>query len=343
MRQISFSVVTQRSDARPTTGTVLAMPKLKKLAPIDAMKAIAWCHAVMSASKKTAQELAHESFGRPNDPPRIEFPTYAKGGRSPSQETLKIVQAQYPAADLTDIFDTGPDMAPLWRLLSDECPEAFCMSILDSWLLPLGINGKTHVDDAELLSLPFATKVTLAWLRLVGEDVKVDADRYDKGEISNVISLSATAFDWLSQERSDFLDKGGRIDAEFDSKIKKLIATEVISIHDICAVIAIRRIAEARREARFHARYMFDGVLHHVQKAFQELGIGEHLLRFLGKWRAPCSPATIALHDTMVRRIFPALKQVSSPRDVAIVAAAMEKLLASQESNTTQSNEPTLQ
>ena len=45
----------------------------------------------------------------------------------------------------------------------------------------------------------------------------------------------------------------------------------------------------------------------------------------------PCSPATIALHDTMVRRIFPALKQVSSPRDVAIVAAAMEKLLESTE------------
>ena len=122
MRLIKSPVVTQMSDARPTTGTVLAMPKLKKLAPIDTMRAIAWCHAVMSASKQTASRLASENFGRPNNPPRIEFPTYAKGGRCPNRETLDIVQAKYPDADLTATFETGPDFIPLWQLLSDECP-----------------------------------------------------------------------------------------------------------------------------------------------------------------------------------------------------------------------------
>lgn len=292
------------------------MPKIKKLSPIAELQVKAWVRAVLASTGKTARELEKVPFGDPDAPQKIEFALYDKAGRFPSLETIELVDAKFPDADSKLTIEVGPDGAPLWEVLSDECPDERCVDIVDTWLLPLGLDGQSQLTDSRMLALPFFQKLGIAFIRHAGRDV--DLERFARKEEPNQVSQPFR--DWVEVHEyfwNAVKNEDETVNPNAPRNVKRLIDKYMLSVHDVVGFIALRRLAESRRERRAEARYLFDGMLSLVRYAMMKHGIGEEMQAFLLPWVASASREAIEIFDMLLRTDYRAYRSARTPAKVA--------------------------
>lgn len=304
------------------------MAKDKKLPAIARMRVIAWTHALLNASGQTIKQLSTANFGDDRDHPlNPQFLLYARGGRTPSADTLKAIEEKYPDYDLQATFDIGPDFVPLWAILADDCPEMVLMDFVDLWLFPIKLDGQSPIADSLMLAMPFSKKVEAAFVRLAGKQA-VDFERYTTGADPNAVSHPFMESFRMGADLLQLKKEGqppSRAQVDF---VEKMLKANMFAVDDFCAVIALRKISEARRECRSEIRYLFDGMLELAPYGLVEFGLGRELAKFMKRWQAPCSPRTIAIHDTILRLNKMKERTWTTPADSCIVARALDKHLA---------------
>ncbi|MEI7614328.1 MAG: hypothetical protein WCK63_15610 [Betaproteobacteria bacterium] len=313
------------------------MPSPKNHLPIEEMQAIAWCAEVMRVSGRTAKELEGQGFD-PSGKIALEFSLYSRGRRLPSDNTLDLLEEKYPATKA--IFQIGPDTRTLWGLLSDECDEELCQEVFDDWLFT-GFNQRdvASVPKAELDSIisqhkssSFQDKTDLAWKKMVGPN-EVDFDLFDAGKEPHCMSEP-------SSDRDAFLNEleASGIQIEKPLNIEALLKSPLLNekqkdelkqlsdyfhamapkLDDVIGIIALRRLAESRRECQSEARYLFLGILPFINGIFFEWNIGSHLRTFLSSWSdVPTSPSVIASANQITAGIVKALRAESGVKHSA--------------------------
>lgn len=292
---------TPPADLYPFPGMGIAMSRKSNLDTTTKLRVTAWVHAALQASGKTAPQLAEQNFGDAADAPRIEFPNYLSLRNTPSKAILERVEAKYQGNDLTTIYEDGPDGEPLWKMLGDDLSDLELMDYIDFWLLPLKFQGQSPVEDSLMLSMPFCKKVEAAFGRLVGKE-PVDFGKYEEGLEPNYVSYPFEETVRMAKDLLDLKKAGSPPTAKQIEHVEKTLKDNMFGASDLCAVIALRKIAESRRECRSETRYLFDGMARMAGDMFPGLGIGKRLSSLLSRWKAPCSPRTIAIHDTIVRK-----------------------------------------
>lgn len=179
------------------------------------------------------------------------------------------LEEEVPEAPLfpcSDVFLTGPDGIPFWKLFDDECSERVCLSIIADWLYP--IERGEELKRSAFVNKPFSKKVDELWLLLV-KGQPVDFDGYDKGEEPN----------WFYME----IERG----------------TIKPDLGMFAVLLAARHVSEKRKEARSDTRYMFD-VCFGMLDLFDEWGIQDDIIKIIDIWQAPTNPVTIAYVDDVV-------------------------------------------
>ena len=295
------------------------------------MQAIAWCAEVQSISGLSPAKLEKQGF-HGSSAPELEFSLFAKGGRLPKPETLELVEGTYPGTK--EVFELGPDKRPLWGLLADECDGDLCLESLDDWLFA-EINQRevASVPKAELNSIisqfkssSLQFKTDLAWKKMMGPN-EVDFDLFDSGKELHRIWKPASDLDaFLNDlEASGIqIEKPLNIDALLDSPLleeNQKDELECLSarfddnapkLEDVIGIIALRRLAESRRECQSEARYLFLGILPFINGIFSEWNIVSHLDKFLSSWsQIPTSPSAIAAANQITTQIVKTLRAES--------------------------------
>ena len=323
------------------------MPSAKQHGPIETMQVIAWCAEVQRASGMTPKELKGQCFEK-SRAPKFEFRLFSTGGRLPDDKTLDLIENRYPGTK--EIFDVGPDKRPLWGLLAEECDEDLCMEALDDWLFT-GFTARdvASVPKAELNSIisqlkssSFQIKTELAWKKVVGTN-DVDFERFDAGEESHCL-LEAT------EELDALLDELGATEEEVEKALKGEAVLEsptfsdeqkdafkqwsdyfhatAPKVDDVIGILALRRLAESRRECQSEARYLFLGIRPFIDGLFSEWNIGSRLNEFLSSWsRVPTSPAVIADANQRTAQIVKTLRAESRDKHPAAEARVISTLL----------------
>ena len=323
------------------------MPSAKQHGPIETMQVIAWCAEVQRASGTTPSKLKKQCF-EGSSAPKFEFKLFSTGGRLPGDQTLGLVENTYPGT--RDIFDIGPDKRPLWGLLADECDEDLCMEALDEWLFT-GFTARdvASVPKAELDSIisrfrssSLETKTALVWKKMLRSN-DVDFERFDAGEESHGMWEAAGELDALLNE---FEASGVKIAKPLD--VEELLKSPLLNdeqkdalqqcldyfhattpkVDDVIGILALRRLAESRRECQSEARYLFLGILPFIDGLFSEWSIGSHLNEFLLSWsRVPTSPAVIADANQRTAQVVKILRAESRDKHPAAEARVLSTML----------------
>ena len=322
------------------------MPSATQHEPIETMQVIAWCTEVQRASGKTPRELKAQCFEELSAP-QFEFPLFSTGGRLPGDKTVELVENTYRGT--RDIFKIGPDKRPLWGLLADECDEDLCLEVLDDWLFTgfkvrdVASVPKAKLDSiiAQLKSSSLQAKTALAWKKMVGPN-DVDFERFDAGENSHCMWTAAEELDLLLNEieaagvkiekplNVEELLKSPALDDEQKAALKQwsdYFHAMAPTVDDVIGIIALRRLAESRRECQAEARYLFLGTRPFIDGLFSEWNIGRHLTDFLSAWsHVPTSPAVIAAANQLTAQIVKTLRaesRATHPAPEANVISAM--------------------
>ncbi len=323
------------------------MPSAKQHGPIETMQVIAWCAEVQRASGMTLGKLKKQCFDGENAP-KFEFRLFSTGGRLPDDKTLDLIENTYPGT--REIFDIGPDKRPLWALLSDECDEDLCLEALDDWLFT-GFTARdvASVPKAELKSrisqlksLSLEMKTGLAWEKMVRLN-EVDFERFDAGEESHCLWEAAEELDALLDEFEAFgvkiekpvnveeLLKSPLLDDEQKDAFKQwsdYFHATAPKVDDVIGILALRRLAECRRECQSEARYLFLGIRPFIDGLFSEWNIGSRLNEFLSSWsRVPTSPAVIADANQRTAQIVKILRAESRDKHPAAEARVLATML----------------
>jgi hypothetical protein len=157
---------------------------------------------------------------------------------------------------------------PFWILLSDEVegyPEAVCSQVIGDWLFPpeRGMELKRHA----FFGKSFEKKIEQLWASLLG-DTPVDFDGFDSGEQGNAL---------INLFRTDRLKP---------------------SLDLFAVLLAVRQLAERRKECRDQVRYLFAACSHFgMLDLFKPWGIKNDVARIIDSWYAPCNPVVIAMID----------------------------------------------
>ena len=325
------------------------MPSAKQHKPIETMQVIAWCAEVQRASGMTPNKLKEQCFDGENTS-KFEFRLFSTGGRLPDGKTLDLIENTYPGT--REIFEIGPDKRPLWGLLAEECDEDLCMDALDEWLFT-GFTARdvASVPKAEqesilsqLKSSSLHVKTGLAWKKMLGPNgVDVSFERYDVGEDSHCMWEAAEELDALLNELEasgveiekplniEALLKSPALDDEQKDELRQwsdYFHATAPKVDDVIGILALRRLAESRRECQSEARYLFLGIRPFIDGLFSEWNIGSHLNEFLSSWsRVPTSPAVIADANQRTAQIVKILRAESRDKHPAAEARVLATML----------------
>lgn len=325
------------------------MPSAKQHGPIETMQVIAWCAEVQRASGMTPNELKEQCFDG-SRAPKFEFRLFSTGGRLPDDKTLDLIENTYPGTK--DIFEVGPDKRPLWGLLAEECDDDLCMEALDDWLFT-GFTARdvASVPKAEqesiisqLKSSSLQVKTGLAWKKMAGPNgVDVSFERFDAGEELHCMWEAAEGLDVLLNELEasgveiekplniEELLKSPSLDDEQKDALKQwsdYFHATAPKVDDVIGILALRRLAESRRECQSEARYLFLGIRPFIDGLCSEWNIGSHLNDFLSSWsRVPTSPAVIADANQRTGQIVKILRAESRDKHPAAEARVLSTML----------------
>ncbi len=199
----------------------------------------------------------------------LRFDKWTSGSIVVSETSLNLVDqclALEGKGPCKDVFLKGPEELPFWTLLSDTeagFSESVCLDFITESLYQRE-RGK-QVKWAAFSAKPFSVKVEDLWNLFIGR-IPVDFDDYDSRVQRNALRI--------------------RIERE-----------EVIPSLDLFALLlAVRQIAERRRECRDLARYMSDACFGMLD-LFEPWGIKDDIEEILDSWYAPANPVTIARQD----------------------------------------------
>jgi hypothetical protein len=197
------------------------------------------------------------------------FDKWVSGKNHVSDTALKLVDTELAAMKLPsciDVYTNGPEGLPFWTLLSDapeSYPEEMCKSLIADSLYPREKGMETK--RIAFGNKPFSVMIEDLWKLLVG-DLRADFAGYDSGEEGNALYI--------------------RIET---GKVKP-------SLDLFAQLLAVRQLAERRRECRETARYLSDacfGMLH----LFDPWNIRNEVAGILDSWYAPSNPVAIAIID----------------------------------------------
>ena len=219
------------------------------------------------------------------------------------------------------VFVNGPENHPLWALLADKCDEDLCMNVLGDWLALRQANEQVAcLSKAEqtsefrfLKSLPFQQKVEMLWKNLIGDD-PVDFEKFEAGEETHRLWIPwLNIKDYLKEIHLDsdgirtvrdveLLIESRSLDHNIRNDLVRLKGCYLLkrpSLDDAVGVIALKRLAESRRECQSEARYLFTGTLFFMGTLFSEWNIGRLLCEFLEPWsRVRMAPgAVVAVNE----------------------------------------------
>ena len=138
------------------------------------------------------------------------------------------------------------------------------MGIIDDQLCPPTNDG---VVKAFFTRRSFSEKVDLLWNKLVG--CEVDFAEYE-----------------MEQESNKIVDRVERDEI-------------MIDLWTLSLLLAVRHLAERRKDRRSEARYMFDGILKFVPTLLSRWNVARDVKFILEQWRSTSDPMMIARMDSM--------------------------------------------
>ena len=239
---------------------------------IDLLRTHAWvadvamvCGSITKPATVTElMKRAWLSAGR--DAPDFPFKRWA-GDYVVSQTSVKLVDqclAFERKSLCSGVFTDGPCGIPLWWLLEESCPDEQAMAVIDEHLCP---SSRDEVIRAFFTKRSFSEKVDMLWENFVGR--KVDFAEYEMEQEGNVI------IDRFEQDEI------------------------MIDLWTLSLFLAVRHLAERKKDRRSEARYMFDAVLAFVPSLLMNWNVALDVKFILEQWRATSDPMMIANMDVI--------------------------------------------
>jgi hypothetical protein len=285
-----------------------------QLAPIEVMRTKAWFAEILLASGATTpyqlKKMASDERGR-----SIKYDYYRTGERTPSEETLSLIEQSYGLAPLA-VFRMGPDGAPLWAVLSGD--ESACREAVVDWL-KVARDPRLATDPVAQAFTTLEDKVSLAFRTLGLEQPKgisdspgflytyelppqpkEDPERYYRPELAS--QVRATSTPWFVRESvTAFLAKDERVALSSDVRAafvrlaaESPIASAIRSYAGpfptpsadvlpdaVTGVFALRTLAVRRGELIRETAYLVDVLRPLLPAIFEEWKIGEDLAEYV--------------------------------------------------------------
>lgn len=244
----------------------------KQLIDMANMRTKAWVAKVgmvrgTESTPLTPVELMGATWGKAGY--AFRFDKWVSGKNHVSDTALKLVETELAAMKLPsciDVYKNGPEGLPFWTLLSDapeSYPEDVCRTLITDYLYRCE-NGMETKWVASV-NKPFTSLVEDLWNRLMGR-IPVDFSAYDSGEEGNALRL----------------------------KFEREQLTPSLELFAI--LLAVRQLAERRRECRDLARYL-SGACRPMLDLFAPWNISKDVGDILRSWYAPSNPVSIAMLD----------------------------------------------